>query len=238
MKYLKLFENYNELNNLRLEDVIGSIEDYIYNTYNVDNSILDNPYGCESKEMLEDDINMDNLWDEYDINPEYNNYYETENFIRMMSDENCHVSLPYRFENIKKEFQNLGEPITVWRCMSVNREFIDNFLKGNIKNLGKYWTFSKNEIAAQMHKKLDYLIVFECNVDSKYVDFKRSILFNLNYYVGSTEKEIILKTDTVLKLKNVFVTNNVSNDRYFPFYDRKQYSILNIDNLTNINYHL
>lgn len=238
MKYLKLFENYTQLDSLTLEDVVGSVEDYIDKTYNVDNSIQDNPYGCDSKYHLEDDISIDNLWDEYGIDTSYVKYWKTENFIKMMSDEKCYVSLPYRFDFIKKEFQKLGNPVTVWRCMSVNKEFIDSFLVGDIRNLGKYWSYSKSEIAAQMHEKLEYLILFECEVDSKFIDYKKSILYNLNYSVGTSEKEIIIDNNAVLKLENAYVTTNISEERYFPFYAKKLYKILDISHLKNRDYYL
>ena len=236
-KYYKLYEDFSELNSIKLEDVIGSVEDYIYKTYNVDYSELDNPYGCESKEILEDVISMDNLWEEYDIDTKLPEYWLTHNFIKMMSDIKCHVSLPFRFEYCKQRLMKLTNPIKIFRCVSVDDNYIQQFLKGEIHNLGKYWAYDKQNVRAQMAEQVDKLLVFECYVDSKYVDWKRTILYNLNYYVGFNEAEIIIKGNPTLKLNKIYYSDNNGNETTFPFYS-KRYKELNIDLLKNKDFYL
>ena len=230
LKYLKLFENFetNNLSNITLEDVIGSVKDYIYKTYTADQNELDNPYGCDSKDLLEEDVA---LCDEYDIDCNDPDYWKSDRFIEMMGDENCGISLPYRFGYIKEDLMKLGQNITIWRCISVDHNFTTNFKNGEIDSLGKYWSYSKFDLATQMHKKLDYLVVFECKVDTKNVNWQQTILYNLNYAVGGNEREIILNRDAKLTLINAFVTNKTVEERFFPFYDKSLYSIIDISNL-------
>jgi hypothetical protein len=236
MKYFKLYENFTNLNSIKLEDVIGSIKEYIFNTYN-DKYDYDSPYGCESKEMLEDDISMDDLWSSYNIDVNDSNYWLSENFIKMMSDENCHISLPYRFNKIKERLLSLNNPMKIFRCMSVDDNFLNNFLKGEITNLGKYWSFTKNDIKAQNSDKINNLLVFQCEIDWKFINFKDTILYNLNYYVGFQEAEIRLYENTTFKLQKIFYSTKTTNGATFPFYDDKLYSEININkNILDLNY--
>jgi hypothetical protein len=236
MKYLKLFENFSSLENIKLLDVIHSIKDYIIKTYK-DEHDYDSPYGCESKYMLEDDISMDNLWEVYEIDTTKPNYWLSENFIKMLSDEKCHISLPYRFNTIKDRLNSLDNPMTIFRCISVDNNFLNDLLKGEISNLGKYWSFQKNDIKVQNSDKINNLLVFQCEIDWKFINFKDTILYNLNYYVGYQEAEIRLYENSTFKLQKIFYSNKTSNDSTFPFYDDKLYTEINIPkNILDLNY--
>lgn len=237
MKHLQLFENYNNINSIKLEDVIVSVEDYIYQTFTVHankkDEGIDNPYGCDSANGILADMDMDDLYNVYNIphEKEDKHFWKHQNFLNMMKDENCFISLPRRFNYIKSQLLKLGNPITIWRCMSVNDEYIKKFMDGNIEKLGKYWTYSTENLAAINHQKLEHLIAIKCSVDSKYVDFEKTILFNLNYSVGSSESEIILIPDAELKLDSVLITTKEMIERFFPFFNKQYYKELNIQHL-------
>ncbi len=234
MKYIKLFENYNLLESLKLEDVIGSIEDYLYKTYTASDSDDYSPYGCESKYYLNQLIEDSDALSFYDIDLYEDFYWKSSDFVSMMKDGRYDFSLPNKFNKIKKELINISDnKINIYRCISVGDDYIKNFLDGNISNLGKYWSYTLDDIGAPDAKNYEKLIVFCGIVDSINIDWKQTILFNLNYHVGETEKEIILNKDSKIFLDEVLYSDEISNKitdlKRFP----KRYTNLDITHLQN-----
>ena len=226
MRYIKLFETYSKLDSIKLEDVIGSIKEYVYNTFN--NTDETSAFGCESLYHLLDDINIDHLLDEYDIDITKEDYYMSDNFIKLMTYSS--VSIPKRFELVKKllGMHIRGNTLELYRCLSVDIDFINDFKSGKITEIGKYFAYDIDDIGAYNSSSSNgkYLIVLCGNVDLKYPNLKETLLYNLNYSVGLTEKEVILNDDSEIFIDKIYITNDkmIGSEYRFPFWNKRVYS--------------
>jgi hypothetical protein len=237
MKHIKLFENFNNFNSLNLEDVIGSVDEYIYKTYTASIDDTTSPYGCESKYFLEQLLEYDGYAEEYDIDLSDSDYWKSKEFKNMMCDKNCIISIAHRFENIKFKLSNLNNTklIKIYRCISANEKYINSFLNGEIKKLGKYWSYLIDDIGAPDSKNIDKLLLFCGLIDSNFVNWKETILFNLNYHIGDTESEIILDKTSEIILTDVLIANEYNPKKITDFkrFPLNNYIKLDIEHLKN-----
>lgn len=140
----------------------------------------------------ENNINIDDLKDE--------NFVETKEFKEYYNHE-----LLYWADNAINMFKNdviqLDNTIPIWRELTVDKNWIDH-LNSRGKHLGIYWSWDKDAVEAHWghNTKQKKKYVIESIINANHVDWKNTILLNMDPTLGKDEKEIRLYKNTPLEI--------------------------------------
>ncbi len=195
------------LNESRLHDITKDFVDrYIKELY-------DGEYGDELHNHIED---FETMGYDDDIDYEYDDLRDTKEFKEWLR------------ENIYNEYSNAMDrmwqieengKVVLYREMTITPKWIENFLKGKVKRLGEFWSYSDSP-EHQWGKSSKYhtnKIVLVVEIDEKYIDW----IDSLNRNIGRLQEEREITIDVKnakLKLLKVFVSDydsycRTSNDR-------------------------
>lgn len=188
----------NNIHNITPSDVLDKATlDELWNYDNMDEYIVYEyaiEYNIDYKE-LEDD-------EEFLESKELRDYFNYQ--MEYLCD-----NVIYTFEN---DIINHDDTIDIWRHMKVKPDWKQHLLKEG-KHLGIYWSW--DEHAAEPHwgygADRSLLAVLESKVNQRYVDWKSTIINNMNPWQRD-EKEVTLRRGTPIKLESLEIDGKQVED--------------------------
>jgi hypothetical protein len=190
MKHVKFFENYigeSLLSSVKIDSILSP--ETVKSVLDLGDHYLDlyreENYLDEEEEIDEEDFKN---WLKYEL------MWKTEDLIRF-----------YESEIIK------GGKLTIWRAMTVKDDYILH-LEKEAKHLGIYWTWDPD--SAETHwgdysKKSKALI--EAEISENGVDWEKTLISNIQPYIGDDEKEITLSKGSPMKIISLEIDGKIKD---------------------------
>jgi hypothetical protein len=180
---------------------------------------LFNDWYNEIKTDIENYDGVDYIFD--DFKNEYEEYrddmseqeiFNLPEFYRYMESE-----FDNRFEDfiydMKRIVINNNNKIPIYRVLTVNDKFFSHLETTNLPKLGIYWSWDENSAEAHWGdwKKPNHILL-QSEIDESMVNWKDTILLNINSMLGENEKEIRLYENTPLKILGII--NKKTKQKY------------------------
>jgi len=118
-----------------------------------------------------------------------------------------YFELEHRFTELTYKFNELinNNKITLYRAMTVKKDYIKNLISNKIKHIGIYWSY--DEDGAETHwgfnLKITDTIIYEIKINQQYINWVDTIRLNLEHEYFNEEKEIRLFRNTPVEITNI-----------------------------------
>jgi len=127
---------------------------------------------------------------------------ETEDFKKWLEYE-----VEVRFENAVDEIQDhidYDGTIEIWREMTVDKNWLEHLIKQG-KHLGIFWSFEEGTAEAHWGKFGSGQVKVKIKSITKedYIDWKGTLIANMDPSIGEDEKEIRLARGTPIKIEEI-----------------------------------
>lgn len=123
-----------------------------------------------------------------------------------------------RFYDKQWELENVINPdgsVDIYRAMKVNDDYISHLSKEG-KHLGIYWTYDERHAEAHWGNYGTSDVLLSGTVTDTSVDWKATLLLNMNYSLGDEEKEIRLYKGVPIDLRSIKIDGHVYHGDSLP----------------------
>ena len=122
-----------------------------------------------------------------------------------------YYELEYRFNNLKDNFNTLinNNFMILYRSLTVKDTYIKDLLNNKVKHIGIYWTYDENSAEPHWGYNLNIKndIIYEININEKYINWVDTIRLNLEHEYFNEEKEVRLFRNTPIEITNITWNN-------------------------------
>ena len=180
----------NSLNSIKFEDIRSR---YMMNDNYDEESIFEMMVNERQNEV----IAYDNLEDFK------KNVSDAANILYNYKDYDAKI----RFNDIKNHLKLLGNTFKVYRAFSIYKfKTVDNFIKAIKKgqDVGNHWSWDEQSAITFGDQNISGdSILLECTTKSSNVDWKETMLMNMDLLTGPEENEIVINSGAQLELHTV-----------------------------------
>lgn len=164
------------------------------------NNLLKKGFDCGQKygsnETIFDDASLYSLFDDFNIEEK-----DEKQFLKTWLPKRFNYVINNLFPSIKKE----NDYIHIYRNIFLNDDDIYDFLYGN-EPLGEFWTSENQYIEGWGDENQKHVLIHGL-VKTQDIDWKTSIIRNMNYSHGDHEKELTLFQDVPINILDIHIEN-------------------------------